>query len=108
MLVASVASHVSFSIVVTTGTTVCHGSPQQLSRPSDSFKVQVTIDVAPQLVYYVPMATEVCVGAWGVSPWEITNQQKIEVWPVRVGNSIIQGRLVIGLVAFWWLAKLHV
>ena len=27
-------------------------------RPSDSFKVYVTMEVPPQLVYYVPMATE--------------------------------------------------
>lgn len=33
-------------------------------RPSESFKVQVTMEVAPQLVYYVPMATEVLKFAW--------------------------------------------
>eukprot|EP00434_Breviolum_minutum_P005613 symbB.v1.2.004952.t1/scaffold272.1/size248367/7 len=32
--------------------------------PSNNFKVHVTMEVPPQLVYYVPMATEVLKFAW--------------------------------------------
>jgi len=67
--------------------------------PSDSFKVHVTMEVPPQLVYYVPMATEVLKFAWMqylsflIPTWMILECFKDVVFDQRLVDTFVVPQL---------------